>query len=238
MDRPAPATAARRVNRLQLAAQIAVMAVVFGLALFVPAGTIRWPAAWIFLALMFGFTIASSIWLFRYDPDLLAERMTGIGRDDQESWDKTLLAITAVVFFAWLVVMPLDAVRFRWSRVPVWLQGIGAAVLLISFGMFYVVFRENTFLSPAVRIQTDREQSVVSSGPYRYVRHPLYAGFGLYALGTALLLGSWYGVLGGFILIGIVARRAVLEERLLCEGLAGYTAYMQRVKYRLIPGVW
>jgi protein-S-isoprenylcysteine O-methyltransferase Ste14 len=228
----------RSVNRFHLVVQIAGMFVVFAVALFVPAGTVRWPAAWIFLILMFGFTIVASIWLLRYDPDLLAERMTGIGRADQESWDKILLAVTAIIFLAWLVVMPLDAVRYRWSHMPAWLQGLGAALLLISFCMFYAVSRENAFLSPAVRIQTERGHRVVSSGPYRYVRHPMYAGFILFVFGTALLLGSWYGVLVGLLLIGIVARRAVLEERLLREGLEGYAGYMQRVRYRLIPGVW
>jgi protein-S-isoprenylcysteine O-methyltransferase Ste14 len=134
--------------------------------------------------------------------------------------------------------MPLDAVRYRWSHVPAWLQVAGAVGLLVSFWIFFLVFRENAFLSPAVRIQTDRAQHVVSSGPYRYVRHPMYAGFVLYALGTTLLLGSWYGVPGALILIGIVARRAVLEERVLCEGLEGYTAYIRRVRYRLVPGIW
>jgi protein-S-isoprenylcysteine O-methyltransferase Ste14 len=230
--------AASSVNRSQMAAQIAATGLVLGVALFVPAGTVRWPAAWIFLALMMGFTIASSIWLLRNNPGLLVERMTGIGKADQESWDKVLLAITAVVFLGWLVLMPLDVVRFRWSRVPIWLQGVGAVLLLVSFAMFHAVTRENAFLSPAVRIQTERGQDVVSSGPYRYVRHPMYAGVIPFVFGTTLLLGSWYGVLSGLLVIGIVARRAVLEERFLRERLEGYAEYMQRVRYRLIPGVW
>jgi protein-S-isoprenylcysteine O-methyltransferase Ste14 len=225
------------VRRRQLAVQIAVMALVFGAILFVPAGTLRWPEAWAFLVLMFGFTIALSAWLLRHDPELLAERMTGIGRADQEKWDKILLSIAAVVFFVWLVAMGLDE-RFRWSTVPSWLEAVGALLLIASFGIFFLTFRENAFLSPAVRIQTDRAHQVVRSGPYRFVRHPMYAGFVLFAVGTALLLGSWYGVLGGLVLIGIVARRAVLEERLLRERLPGYDAYMEQVRYRFFPGIW
>ncbi len=224
-------------RRRSLAVQIAVMALVFGTILFLPAGTVRWPGAWAFLVLMFGFTIALSAWLLRHDPELLAERMTGIGRADQEKWDKILLSITAVVFFVWLVGMGLDA-RFRWSTVPPWLQLVGALLLLTSFWIFFLTFRENAFLSPAVRIQTERAHRVVRSGPYRRVRHPMYAGFTLFAVGTALLLGSWYGVLGGLVLIGIIARRAVLEERLLREKLEGYGAYMAEVRYRFVPGVW
>jgi protein-S-isoprenylcysteine O-methyltransferase Ste14 len=223
--------------RRKLAVQVAAMALVFGAILFLPAGTLRWPGAWAFLVLMFGFTIALSVWLLRHDPELLAERMTGIGRADQERWDKVLLSITAVVFFAWLVGMGLDA-RFGWSAVPTWLQLVGALLLLASFWIFFLTFRENAFLSPAVRIQTERAHRVVRSGPYGHVRHPMYAGFILFAAGTALLLGSWYGALGALVLIAIIARRAVLEERVLRERLEGYGAYMKEVRYRFVPGVW
>jgi protein-S-isoprenylcysteine O-methyltransferase Ste14 len=222
----------------QLAANIAGMAVVFALTLFLPAGTVTWPAGWIYLALIFGFIVALSVWLLRFNPDLLAERLTGIGRPDQKTWDKVFLAITAVVFFGWFVLMALDAVRFRWSNMPAWLQCLGAVLLLASFWLFYLTFRENTFLSPAVRIQRERAQTVVSTGPYQYVRHPMYAGFVLFAFGTALLLGSWWGVLGALVLIGLVAWRAVREEQVLQKELDGYSAYMTRVRYRFVPHVW
>jgi protein-S-isoprenylcysteine O-methyltransferase Ste14 len=186
---------------------------------------------------MLSFTIALSAWLLRFDPALLAERMTGIGRRDQKAWDKVLLAFTAIGFFAWFAVMGIDA-RRGWSRVPAWGQALGAVALLASFGVFFVTFRANTFLSPAVRVQWERAQTVVSTGPYGYVRHPLYAGFVPYALGTALLLGSWPGVLGGLVLILLVARRAVLEEQVLQAELEGYRAYTDRVKYRFVPYVW
>src|SRR5262245_48434622 len=116
----------------QLVANVAGMAVVFALALFLPAGTIAWPAGWAFLALFFGFVVALSLWLLRHNPDLLAERLTGIGRPDQKSWDQVLLALTGLAFFAWLALMGLDAARFRWSAVPAWLQGVGALLLLVS----------------------------------------------------------------------------------------------------------
>ena len=199
---------------------------------------LRWPAAWLFLALFFSFTVALSMWLLRVNPDLLMERMTGIGKPDQKTWDKLLLAITFVAFFGWFVLMGLDAVRFRWSRLPLSLQGLGTLLLLCSFYVFYITFRENPYLSPAVRIQKERAQTVVSTGPYLYVRHPLYAGFVPFAIGTALMLGSGYGLPGALVLIGIVARRAVLEERVLRDELEGYCAYMERVKYRLIPHLW
>src|SRR5512133_3481337 len=105
------------VNLKMLAAQIAGMFVVFALALFLAAGTIAWPAGWAFLVLFFGFTIALSRWLLLHNPELLTERMTGIGKPDQKAWDKVFFAVANLLFLAWLVMMPLDAVRFHWSQV-------------------------------------------------------------------------------------------------------------------------
>lgn len=214
------------------------MAIVFALILFASAGTLAWPAGWIYLVLFFGFTVAISMWLLHSDPDLLAERLGGIGKSDQKTWDKVLLAITGVCFFTWLAIIGLDAGRYNWSRMPLWVHGIGVFLLVSSFGLFYVTFRENTSLSPAVRIQKERKHSVVSTGPYHYVRHPMYAGFILFSFGTALMLGSWCGVLGALLLTGIVGRRAVLEERVLIEELHGYLEYSRRVRYRFAPHVW
>jgi protein-S-isoprenylcysteine O-methyltransferase Ste14 len=134
--------------------------------------------------------------------------------------------------------MALDAVRFNWSSVPIWLQGVGATALLGSFSLLFLTFRENAYLSPVVRIQEERRQTVIATGPYHYVRHPMYAAILVFIVGTSLLLGSWYGVLFGLIFMVMLARRAVLEERTLREALPGYAAYMAQVKYRLIPYVW
>ncbi|MCX6008349.1 MAG: isoprenylcysteine carboxylmethyltransferase family protein [Chloroflexi bacterium] len=227
-----------KVNVGFLALQIAGMFLIFGLALFLPAGTIAWAAGWAFMIMFFSFTIAASIWLFKQNPDLLNERMTGLSKSDEKSWDKVLMTVIAIVFFAWLIFMPLDAVRFGWSQVPTWVQITGAVILLCSFCVFYLAYRTNPYLSPAVRIQKDRGQQVVSTGPYRYIRHPLYAGFTLFVPGVTLLLGSWYGLILGFVLVALTARRAVMEERALRDELKGYEEYMTKVKYRLIPFIW
>ena len=134
--------------------------------------------------------------------------------------------------------MPLDAVRFHWSHMPVWLQVVGGLILIATFYLFYLVVRQNPYLSSAVRIQRERGQVVVSTGLYRYVRHPMYAAYIPFILGTALLLGSWYGVLAAPIFVGLLAIRALKEERLLREKLEGYDIYMAKVKYRFIPYVW
>jgi protein-S-isoprenylcysteine O-methyltransferase Ste14 len=223
---------------VKLCAEIAATFVVFGLALFLSAGTVSWVAGWVFLVLFFAFTAALSRWLLMHNPGLLAERLTGIGKADQPVWDKVFFVVIEVFFMAWLVLMPLDAIRFHWSHMPRWLQMAGAVLLVGSFKLFFATFRENSYLSPAVRLQTERGQTVVSTGPYRYVRHPMYAGVIPFIAGTALLLGSWYGLLLGLILIVGIAYRAVKEERMLRSELPGYDAYMARVKYRFIPYLW
>ena len=214
------------------------MFAVIAVALFLAAGTVVWPAGWAFLVLFFAFTVAISRWLLRHNPGLLTERMTGIGKPDQKTWDKVFYAAANVVFLAWLILMPLDAVRFRWSHMPGWLQGVGAVLLLGSFYLFFLTFRENPYASAAVRIQSERGQRVITTGPYHYVRHPMYAAGIPFAVGTNLLLGSWYGLLMGFIFLGGIAWRAVQEEGVLRAGLPGYAEYMAQVRYRFIPYVW
>jgi len=225
-------------NLRQVTVQIVGMFVVIGLALFLAAGTVAWLGGWAFLVLFFGFTVALTRWLLRHNPGLLTERMTGISNADQKNWDKVFYVVANLYFLAWLVVMPLDAARFHWSHMPAWLQVVGAVLLLCSFPLFFLTFRENAFLSPAVRVQTEREHMVVSTGPYHYVRHPMYATAIIFLVGTAILLGSWIGVFMGLILVVGIAFRAVQEEHTLRAELAGYDEYMAQVKYRLIPYVW
>ncbi|MGA3117140.1 MAG: isoprenylcysteine carboxylmethyltransferase family protein [Syntrophobacteraceae bacterium] len=209
---------------------------IMALALFVSAGTGAWLAGWVYLILFSVFGAAITLWLLKHDPGLLEERMSFTPK---KAWDKMFVAALFIVFFfVWLLVMPFDAVRFHWSRMPAWLQAVGAIVLLFSFYLFYLTYRENPYLSGVVRIQEDRGQTVVTTGLYSHVRHPMYTGGFLYFLGTALLLGSWCGVLFEPIFVGIITVRAVLEERMLREQLKGYDAYMAQVTYRFIPHVW
>lgn len=226
------------VNLKLLAGQLIFLFLVFSLILFLAAGTIAWPAGWAFLILFFSFVIAITAWLYRHNPGLLTERMTGQTNPNQKRRDTVLFALINVVFIVWLLVMPLDAVRFRWSHVPTGLQVVGAILLLCSFYLFFLTFRENSFLSPAIRIQTDRGQTVISTGPYHTIRHPMYAAALIMFVGTPLLLGSWYGLLVGAVLVVVMARRAVLEETTLKQELQGYDAYMGQVKYRLVPYIW
>jgi protein-S-isoprenylcysteine O-methyltransferase Ste14 len=225
-------------NLKMLAAQIAGMFSVIGLVLFLAAGTIAWIAGWTFLLLFFVFTVAISGWLLKHNPGLLTERLTGTGKAGQKSWDKVFFVIAQLYFLGWLVLMPLDAVRFHWSHMPLWIQVIGTLLLLSSFPLFFLTFRENAFLSPAVRLQSERGQAVVSTGHYRFVRHPMYATAILFLTGTTLLLGSWFGLIMALGLVVGIAVRALQEERALAAELPGYDDYLAKVKYRFIPHVW
>jgi len=226
------------VNLKILTGGFVALFIVFALALFLAAGTVFWPAGWAFLLLFFGANAALARWLLRHDPELLQERMTGFGKPGEPAWDKVFLVAVQVFLLAWLVLMGLDAVRFRWSQMPGWLQVVGAILLLVSFYLFFLTFRENPYASAAVRVQTERGQTVVTTGPYHYVRHPMYAAGIPFMVGTTFLLGSWYGLLMGLIFTVGLALRAVQEERVLQAELPGYEEYMARVKYRFIPHIW
>jgi protein-S-isoprenylcysteine O-methyltransferase Ste14 len=222
---------------VKVAFAIAAEAVVFALLLFGAAGTFHWPACWAFLVLFFGPAALLTGVTARRDPALLAERMKPPIQKGQPVWDRIFLMILALLFLAWLIAMGLDA-RYHWSTVPDWLRGIGAAAMLVSWWICYRVFGANTFLAPVVKIQADRGQTVISTGPYAIVRHPFYVGAILLLASSALVLGSWIGVAGaGVIAIGI-AIRIPGEEHELRRNLAGYDDYAARVRYRLVPFVW
>jgi protein-S-isoprenylcysteine O-methyltransferase Ste14 len=211
---------------------------VFAALLFVSAGTLHWFAGWVFIAIFFSFALAIVLWLARGDPELLAERMSSPIQSGQPLWDKVFVVAVMVLFLTWLIVMPLDAVRFGWSEVPDWLQIVGALGVVLSFYIMFLTFRENAYLSLVAKLQEERGQSVVSTGPYRYVRHPMYASMFLFFPAAALLLGSWWGLMLCAVLLGLLVWRIPREERMLENGMAGYVEYEQNVRYRLVPHVW
>ena len=126
--------------------------VAFGLLLFLSAGTMQWPAAWVFLAAMGGSGIALGLWLGRCDRALLAERLSAYFQSSQKSWDKVFMAAMQVLWISWFVLMALDAVRFRWSHVPVWVQAVGTILITLNAYIGYLTLRENTFAAPVVKI--------------------------------------------------------------------------------------
>ena len=206
--------------------------------LFGPAGTIRWTGAWIFLIETFVISVVFGLWLARHDPALLKERLRPPIQKGQSIRDKIVTGLLVLLYLGWFVFMALDAVRFQWSSVPAWLQVPGALGVFVACYIGYRTLRENTFAAPVVKIQKERAHTVITSGPYRFVRHPMYAGMIFYLFFTPLLLGSWWGLLWGLVLLALFAVRIQIEEGTLRRELQGYNEYAKRVRYRLIPGVW
>jgi protein-S-isoprenylcysteine O-methyltransferase Ste14 len=208
-----------------------------GALLFLFAGTWHWPAAWTFLGTMIVLGIASGSWLARKDPALLAERMRPMMQADQPAADKKFMLAFGAAVLGWFAVIGLDR---RWSsaNMPAVWQALGLVLLLASTGFILWVMRENSFAAPVVKVQAERGHRVIDSGPYAWVRHPMYTGTLLFFIGTPLMLGSWWGVAMTPLFLILFAVRAGIEERALIAGLPGYADYVARVRYRLVPGVW
>jgi protein-S-isoprenylcysteine O-methyltransferase Ste14 len=202
-------------------------------------GDWHWVAGWAFGIWFVAVCAACVGWLYRRDPALLAERYRAPGTGGQSRADARIVYGIAAGFLAWIVVPPLDARRFGWTpRPPAWVPVGGGALLLGAAVLLFRSFTDNTFLSPLVRIQGERQQRVVSTGVYALVRHPMYLGASLMFLGAPLLLGSAWGLAVGGALIALLVFRIVGEEKLLSSRLEGYDAYRDKVRYRLIPRVW
>ncbi|MCK1476271.1 isoprenylcysteine carboxylmethyltransferase family protein [Bradyrhizobium sp. 197] len=221
----------------KLLLQNTITTVAMGALLFACAGTMHWPSAWVFLATCALLGPLCGWWLYRIDPALLAERLRPVLQKDQPAADKAFMIAFVVVMLVWLAAMGLDR-RTLSSDMPLALQMLGLALFLLSTLFILWVFRENSFAAPVVKLQAERAQRVISTGPYAHVRHPMYSGMILFFAGVPLLLGSWWGLLMLPLVLVLFAARIRIEERTLREGLPGYSDYMTRVRYRLLPGAW
>jgi len=132
----------------------------------------------------------------------------------------------------------LDAGRYRWSDVPLFFKGIGLVLIGLGAALVWLTLKENSYAAPVVKVQKSRGHHVVTTGPYAYIRHPMYAGALLFTAGVPLLLGSWWGLAAGVVLVLVIAVRAVLKERTLAAELEGYADYAGRTRYRLVPYFW
>jgi len=203
------------------------------------AGDWRWRQGWIFGGWFLAVCASTMAWLYRKDPALLAERYRMPGSGGQSRRDKIIVFLIVLGFIAWIVIMPLDGRRFRWTpRLPLAVEVVGGALLALSWLLLFRSFTDNTFLSPLVRIQTERGHRVVSTGVYGLVRHPMYLGAILMFLGGPLLTGAAWALACAVVLSLLVVVRIVEEEKLLVVELAGYEDYRRRVRYRLLPFVW
>jgi len=235
MDRPDRTS---DVTRKRVLARTLIFLGVLALLFFATSGTERWPAAQVYLALIAVMVLGLGLMLVRRDFALLAERMRSPIQREQKGWDRLLIGTLLVLYVGWFVLIELDAERFHWSNVPLAVQVIGAILIFITFCITWLVIRENSFAAPVVKIQSERGHYVVTTGPYAFVRHPMYAGTIPFLIGTPLMLGSWWGLLVSPLLIVLLALRAVLEERTLKAELEGYADYAKRVRYRFVPHIW
>lgn len=203
------------------------------------AGNWRWVEGWILATWLVVMILFNMGYLYWKDPALLAERTKRPGSENQKPWDRYVSILILTIALVWLVVLPLDAGRFHWSPAfPSWLEIVGGVSLLPALYLIERTTIENTFLSTMVRIQHERHQRVISTGPYGFVRHPLYLGCMLMMFGAPLLMGSVYGLAISFVGSIVLAVRTVGEEMMLADELEGYAQYQKKVKYRLIPLVW
>jgi len=203
--------------------------------LFVPAGSLRYVRGWIFLAVVALFSLAVILYFDSRDEGLLQRRMKNGPIDETRMSQKVIQSVTAIFGLALLVLPGLDW-RWQWSQVPAAVSGLGFAGIVCGFAIVFLVFRENSFASGIVEVTSD--QKVISSGPYHYVRHPMYVGGCLLFLSVPLALGSWWALMPAVVECAMIVVRLLDEERFLRDKLPGYSAYCETVRYRLIPGLW
>ena len=203
---------------------------------FWPAGRLDWPQGWLHFAIVFISLFVNFFYLQRVNPEVIVYRLhTGPGT---KTWDKLWSVLFAPVFFAIYIIAGFDAVRYQWTSMVVWLWPLGLLFWVCGFLLLARAMGVNPFFEKTVRIQHEREQRVIDSGPYAFIRHPGYLGFFGWCLSIPLLLGSWWAFVPAVLSMFGIAVRTALEDRTLQNELKGYREYAKRVRYRLIPGIW
>ncbi|KAA3642936.1 MAG: isoprenylcysteine carboxylmethyltransferase family protein [Chloroflexi bacterium] len=208
-----------------------------GGSLFIPSGDLAWPQPWIILglyALYYAFFIP---WGLRNAPELLEERATSLQKEDQKSWDGLILRLYFLLLIGLYLVAGLDH-RYSWTLLPDWALWLGFILIIPAYLLPLWALKNNPYASGVVRIQDDRSQQVATSGPYQYVRHPMYTATLFFGLGAPLFLDSWWALLPGILMAALFVLRTALEDRTLQTELAGYKEFTQQTRYRLIPGIW
>ncbi len=220
-------TLAKMVISRYVMAFLAITAIIF-----LPALTLRYWQGWLYMAILFIPMLLVMQYMLRNAPDLLERRLRMRERETQQ---KKIIALSYIPFFAAYILPGFD-VRLGWSNVPAWVSIAAALVVLAGYAIVFLVFRENQYASRVVEVE--KEQSVISSGPYGAVRHPMYVGMILLYIFSPLVLGSYWAVIPALTILPVIVARILNEEKVLARDLNGYPEYMQKVRYRLIPGVW
>ncbi len=216
-------------------AGFAFLMLVLALALFIPAGSLSFWQAWLYLVVWAVCVILITAYLVKYDQELLAGRVKAGPVAETQRSQKIIQSLASLFFIGLFIVPGLDD-RFGWSNVPSILSLIADGFVALGFFVVFLVFRENSYTRATIEVSD--EQKVITSGPYRVVRHPMYAGAILLLVFTPLALGSWVAMPFSLPLILVVAVRLVDEERFLTKNLRGYPEYCQKVRYHLVPYAW
>jgi protein-S-isoprenylcysteine O-methyltransferase Ste14 len=223
---------------LKLIYGVIMQTALLGILLFVPARTLAWPRAWVFIA---GVAVATAVTMLylRNDQALINERLKGPLQKGQPLVDKIVLNLFLATFCAVMILIPLDVFRFHLMPPPGKLVSlIGLGLIAGGWWLIALALHENSFAAGVVKYQEERHQRVIDSGVYSKVRHPMYAGGVPFILGSCLWLGSYAAALMAIVPIGMMAIRIQIEERFLRQELDGYQAYTERTRYRLIPFLW
>ena len=217
---------------MQAIIKFAAGLILVGLLLFLPAGTFAFWQAWLFIGILFvPMLIAGFVMMFR-SPELLRKRLNA---KEEQKEQKEVVALSGIMFLAAFVIAGLNF-RFKWLVLPNWTVIIGTVVFLLAYAMYAEVLRENTYLSRTIEVQED--QKVIDTGLYGIVRHPMYSATLFLFISMGFVLASPISVAILLLYIPIIAKRMKNEEKILEEGLEGYTDYKKRVKYKVIPFVW
>ncbi len=224
------------INRRRLILRTILALPILPICLFVPAGTVAWFRGWLFFVVMLGMMFPIYRYLRRVNPEVITARISH--HEGTKRWDRVLMAFFYPSIMAIPIMAALDDGRFHWLPVPWWVCGIGYLFLLA--GMLGATWAEsvNKFFERTVRIQTDRGHRVIDTGPYAIIRHPGYLSAYLIFVGMSLALGSVWALIPAFVSCVVLVVRTVLEDRMLQEELPGYREYAQRIRFRLLPGIW
>jgi protein-S-isoprenylcysteine O-methyltransferase Ste14 len=203
--------------------------------LFLPAWTLDYWQAWMFLAVFSMSVLAITVYLMKNDPELLERRIHAGSRAENERSQRIIQLLAAIAFIALLILPAIDH-RFAWSNMNRNFIILGNIMVSIGFFIVFLVFKENTFTSATIGVSS--EQKVISTGPYALVRHPMYIGALVMLSGVPLALGSWWGMLMVIPMTLVIAWRLLDEEAFLARNLPGYSEYRDEVRYRLVPFLW
>jgi protein-S-isoprenylcysteine O-methyltransferase Ste14 len=208
---------------------------VLACALFIPAGSLDFRQAWVYLAVFSICAILITVYLFKYDQKLLASRVQAGPTAETQKSQKIIQSLASLFFLSLFIVSGLDF-RYRWSDVPPVVSLISDGFVVLGFFIVFLVFRENTYTSAIIEVT--KEQKVIATGPYNVVRHPMYAGAILLLAFSPPALGSWVAFPFTMPMILVITARLLEEENFLSANLSGYEAYRRKVRYRLVPFIW